>query len=54
MLYAIYNKNDDQLFWNNELGWVDTSLETKFSQEERDTLNLPIEGVWYQINESIE
>lgn len=44
--YVIRNTDDDQLFWSNSHGWVDTASEDTFSQEERDTLSLPIGGVW--------
>jgi hypothetical protein len=50
-MYAIKNKDDDQLFWSNALGWVESPDETLFSQEERDTLNLPIGGVWVYVGE---
>lgn len=33
-------------FWNNEYGWCDKSMATKFSYEERQALNLPIGGKW--------
>jgi hypothetical protein len=44
--YVIYNIEDDQLFWNNSLGWVPTEQETRFTQAERDSLPLPVGGKW--------
>ena len=44
--YVIKNTQDDQLFWSNSHGWVETDQEDRFTQAERDTLSLPIEGVW--------
>jgi len=35
-----------ETFWNNEYGWCDRSMATKFTYEERQTLNLPIGGKW--------
>jgi|TARA_Y100000310_G_scaffold130922_1_gene130065 hypothetical protein len=46
--WLIRNKNDDS-FWNNNDGWTDYSGGTIFSQEERNSFNLPIEGEWEQL-----
>ena len=46
MYYVIVNKNDDQLFWSNEFGWVGTEYEDHFTEYERNTLSLPLDGVW--------
>jgi hypothetical protein len=45
-MYVIRNEDDDQLFWSNEFGWVEAGSEDFYTQEERDTLNLPHQGVW--------
>ena len=37
---------NDNLFWNNQLGWVDYSSSDIFNQQEKNTLNLPVEGQW--------
>jgi len=37
---------EEQLYWSNDDGWVDADSATVFTQEERDTLNLPMSGVW--------
>lgn len=49
MMYAIKNTEDDQLFWSNELGWVESPDETIFTEEERLTLQLPMGGVWVYV-----
>ena len=46
--WLIRNKNDDS-FWNNNDGWTDYFGGTIFSQEERNSFNLPIEGEWEQL-----
>jgi hypothetical protein len=38
--------DDKILYWNNTQGWVDRDSATQFSQEERETLNLPMGGMW--------
>lgn len=45
-MWAIKNEHDDQLFWSNSQGWVESPDEDFFTQEERDTLRLPFDGVW--------
>jgi len=47
--WIIKCKNDD-LFWNNLIGWVDVSSADVFNQREKNTLNLPIEGQWQSTN----
>ena len=44
--YVIKNIEDDQLFWSNALGWVDSDQEDRFTQAERESLSLPIGGAW--------
>jgi hypothetical protein len=37
----------EYLLWSNEQGWVDEGYPPDvFSEEERRTLNLPLEGRW--------
>lgn len=43
--YAVDDDGGD-LFWSNDLGWVDSKSETRFTQEQRTYLNLPIDGEW--------
>ena len=42
--YIQYTKNN-KLFWSNTDGWCDNTR-SLFSLEEKETLNLPIGGVW--------
>ena len=44
--FVIRSLDDDQLFWSNELGWVETELETRFAEIERETYTLPINAAW--------
>jgi hypothetical protein len=48
-MYAIRNINDSGLAWSNEFGWVDDESYDLFTDEEANTLNLPIEGRWSYI-----
>ena len=54
MMYAIKNTEDDQLFWSNELGWVESPDETLFTEEERLTLRLPMYGVWVYVGDAVK
>jgi hypothetical protein len=49
MMYAIRNSHDAGLAWSNEYGWVDNDSYDLFTQEECDTMNLPIEGKWWRV-----
>jgi hypothetical protein len=49
-MFAIKNIHDDQLFWSNELGWVESPDETIFTAKERKTLRLPAGGKWVRVN----
>jgi len=44
--YVLRHAVDDQLFWSNTLGWVETGKETRFTEEHRNRLDLPFVGVW--------
>jgi hypothetical protein len=46
MVHYIRNVNDNELFWNNEYGWVDFSTADIFFTYEVETLRLPIDGEW--------
>jgi len=52
MRYVIRNDVDDQLFWSNLYGWVETQ-EDIYSQEDRLTLALPLGGIWVKVNEDM-
>lgn len=50
MEYKIRNKNTDSgvpLFWSNLFGWGDFRGATVFSEQEKQRLNLPLEGEWF-------
>ncbi len=47
--YVIENENDPTLLWSNVHGWVDCDDFDVFTFEEKETLNLPIEGKWMQL-----
>jgi len=47
--YIIQCQSDNDLLWCNEFGWIDDlSQADKFSESEKDTLNLPEEGYWIE------
>lgn len=41
---------DEELFWSNELGWVDITAATIFSNEEKPAFDLPIGGEWVALH----
>jgi hypothetical protein len=49
-IYCIRNKQGD--YWSNDFGWMELYDEAEefpisiFTEEEKNTLNLPIEGFW--------
>lgn len=49
-IYCIRNKKCD--YWSNDFGWMELYDEAEefpisiFTEEEKNTLNLPIEGFW--------
>lgn len=49
-LYVIYSEEerDDEtnepLYWSNELGWVDITDATKFTEDEKEVLTPPLSG----------
>jgi len=45
MNWIIKNETDSELAWSNAWGWCDVDFDT-FTDEERNTLNLPIGGAW--------
>ena len=45
-MLRICNVNDDELYWSNEDGWVDINSSDIFTDEERNKVNLPMEGRW--------
>jgi len=49
MYYIIQCTKDKTLFWSNEDGWVDWASATKFTARDIKVLNLPIDGVWFEL-----
>ena len=49
-IYCIRNKQGD--YWSNDFGWMELYDEAEefpisiFTEDEKNTLNLPIEGFW--------
>ena len=50
--YGIRCINDPFLFWDNDCGWVhvDDAIVTKWTEEERNSCRLPIEGEWVRLS----
>jgi hypothetical protein len=41
--WYIYNRKNN-LFWNNEAGWGHLATATRFTEREKETFNLPLDG----------
>jgi hypothetical protein len=37
----------ETLYWNNDIGWGDFYSATSFTTEQKKTLSLPIDGIWF-------
>lgn len=48
MHWIIRNVDDPELCWSNEDGWVTETYDT-FTDEEKNTLRLPIGGAWEMV-----
>ena len=46
--YIIGNVNTEKKteFWSNEDGWADLASATRFTEKEKETLRLPMDGSW--------
>jgi hypothetical protein len=44
--YVIVNIHHPNTHWNNDWGWTSKSEATHFTLDERNSLNLPMEGKW--------
>lgn len=51
MNYRIQSDADDT-YWSNADGWVDIKSADLFTQHERDTLRLPMGGLWVPVEEN--
>ncbi len=47
--YLIQMEDNPAMFWSNEFGWTDIESADGFSQEEMESLRLPIDGKWFQV-----
>lgn len=47
--YAIRNVNDAVLAWSNTYGWIDNDTYDTFTEDEKTSLQLPIDGEWWQL-----
>lgn len=45
-MFVVRNTADNSQFWNNDEGWVGPEDATRFTEEERNNLNLPLDGEW--------
>ncbi len=52
--FKIGKKGDEDLCWSNENGWVDMDYATVFNLKEKETLDLPMGGYWFQIPDAKE
>ena len=43
----------EPLYWSNEWGWVDKCMADLFTNEDKETLNLPIGGAWREYKNSL-
>ena len=43
--YVIQNQNGTE-YWSNDDGWVDITSATRFGEQEKVTVNLPMFGTW--------
>lgn len=44
--YAIMSKEEGGLFWSNSQGWASKHECDEFTEEEKETFNLPMNGEW--------
>ena len=45
-MYVIGSKVEENVFWSNEFGWADLDSAERFTIEEKQELNLPMDGYW--------
>jgi hypothetical protein len=48
MSWIIVNSKNPDECWSNDFGWTEEEFDT-FDDNERETLNLPIDGEWRQV-----
>ena len=52
MSWIICNTEDDFLLWSQEIGWTEDEYDT-FTDEEKESVNLPLGGVWEKVPWSV-
>jgi hypothetical protein len=51
-IFLIQNRNDCELFWSNDYGWVKLDGDvTVFTVDERYNINLPAQAAWVEFKE---
>ena len=53
MFWIIENENYTELAWSNVYGWCADTFDT-FTDDEKESLSLPIGGHWVQVPWSVE
>ena len=53
MAWIIVNSADESLAWSNYDGWTEDCFDS-FTDDEHETLNLPIGGEWRQVPWKVE
>jgi hypothetical protein len=53
-MYIVQNTKYKSLWWSNETGWGSKQGATRFTDEETEYLNLPIEGKWVKIKPTMK
>ena len=51
--YLIQREDNSAMFWSNEYGWTDIESADSFSIEEIESLRLPMQGKWFQVNHNV-
>lgn len=49
-MYVIRNRMDHGLAWSSRYGWVTDETYDLFNEQERRTLNLPMDGEWWTLD----
>lgn len=44
-----FKKKQESLYWSNEFGWTWKDQSDTFTNEEKESLLLPIGGVWEEV-----
>lgn len=47
--WMIVNAKDNNTFWSNDTGWCNYYDADTFTTEQKESLNLPMEGEWIHV-----